>query len=336
MSVNLETENGKLDLDAANAVLDEFSEREAEREPEKETLRPGEDDKKAPAKDDAPAPSDDEQEDSDDWTTAADLAELVESLGLSEEDLAEFGSREELDRHVKLLDKQLIRAGKEALAKPGEEQEAALRAQAEAERRAEASERAKQQPRKDGRFAKTEEAEEPDESLTLDEDYFDERLVAVHKQTVSRLQQLEARLRVFEQRDTEAQQREIVRTFDRIVDTLGHDDIFGKSAELAPGTDAWKNRSGLYETTTELIAGAIANGKRVGMVESIVRRALNQRFADQLSKKQRQDFASKVRKQASRTLGASQRNRPGKYDGPLEKDPELLELYRQLEKESGG
>jgi hypothetical protein len=328
MSVEtLETKDGELDPGAVNALFDQVTEQDRSAEPDdkKETKRP--DDDSVPSGDgdkDSVASGDDGL----DWFSADDAREMIESLGLSPEDVAEFGDRDDFDRHVRLLDKQFMREGKDAKQRlqPGDEQQAAIEA-AEQQRKVEQQrQRASEQPRDGGKFVK----QEADE-LVLDPIQFDDELVKVFGKAAERIKQLEARIEQMGQKEVETQHQANVRQFDAIVDQLGHEDLFGNSEQLQP--EYFKARAQLWDALATLAVGMVTRGKQVSnpITKAMVVRALNAEFSDKIQQKQRRSFSERVRKQAGRRFGGGSQRAPGKqYTGPLEKDPDLLAAYNAM------
>jgi hypothetical protein len=261
--------------------------------------------------------------------------------------LAGFAGREAFDHHVALMDRQFMRAGQAALAEntaPGDvspDQQAALAADAVAQQQEAARQRAADQPRDNGRFAKA--PEQPDGAFVpkFDED-FDERLVSefqrLNEYYAGRMEQFEARLHQADQRELQIERQNLTKTFDGLVDGLGHDDLFGRANDLQSGTDAFAARSKLWDATTTLVAGMAARGQTSSLDAALLKRALNQEFADNLVTKSRRDFTNKIRKQSARKLGggAQKVNRERPFTGDLRDDPELHATHKRMTEETGG
>lgn len=296
-------------------------------EGEKQTTRS--EDKKARS-DDSVEPAEKPEGNDDDWVSAADIRGLLEDLGYTADDIADFQNRDEFLRHVRLVDRQFARDGREALKqpKPGESQQEALNAQEEAQKREQARERAAQQPRENGRFVKTgSEQSETAEGYVpqLDADEVNEDIVKEFQRLggyyENRLRQLESH---YEKR-----------AFDVIVDSLGYTDLFGKTGDA--NAEQAENREKLLDASETLRAGIAARRKGGSdLTESLVRRAANLEFADYFSKKQQQSFHDRVRRQAARKFGGgSQRGHKSQWDGDPARNPELLAAYRAMEAENG-
>jgi len=334
------TDKGELDEQKVAALVDSTSKAEsqqgkplaevfAEEEAKQETTRRDE----KVRDDDAVDPSVKDATGDDDWVSADDIRELVESLGYSDDDVSEFQSRDEFERHVKLVDRQFMRDGREVTKpRPGDDQEAALQAQEVAISRQEASERAKQQPRENGRFVSAEATEDGYKPQLDDE--FDERIIEEFQRLSG---YYEGRIKALESRYQEDTQRSEANHFNAIVDALGQDDLFGKSEEIRPRSEQAKNRDKLLEASRILMAGiASRRGGDQKLTESLVKRAANLEFADHFSKKQRQSFNDRIRRQAARRHGSgSQRVSAQAYAGDPTKHPDLLAAFRAMEAENG-
>lgn len=328
------TDDGKIDLDAANKALDEYAtvaQESKDEAGEKDKTISGDstsDDDKS-VEGDAAA-----KEGGDEWwrELSEDLGELVESLGLSEDDLSEFDGPEEVERHAKILDKQLMKLGN----RPGDEQVKALESKDEQEKKEELSERVAERPRgQDGRFiGKDAIPYEPE----LSSDEYDEQLVSEFKKMgehfEGRILRLESMLRDSEERLRQSERQQ----YDTLVDSLGHPDLFGDPDQ--PRTKAHRdNKSKLLDTADVIAAGMKALGRNVSVTPALLKRALNQEFADHLSKKQRQDYAKRVKDQSKKRLsggGSSAINKSDRWNGSPEKDPVLREFWDRVVKDNGG
>jgi hypothetical protein len=327
MSVAEIIRDGKLDEEAANKALDEF---------ETSNSPPADE----PADDTTPAEVESgegeaevQDEAEEDWAASLseDMQELVDSLGLSEEEVHEFSGPEELQRHAHLLDRQIVRMGDKL--RPGDEQDAAMLAQEEAEKKLASQERVGKQARgEDGKFV-------AEYSLDLKEEDYDEGIVKEFRKLAGhfegRIKSLEGLLRQSESRLRETEQQQ----YDTLIDTLGHEDLFGNSEKVRTAEQK-KNRSRLLQTVDVLRAGFSAMGREVAVTPSLVKRALNQEFAEKLTAKQRRDFTRKVQEQSKRRLaGAGQRaslNDKAPWKGDPVRDPILLEAYESIMREAGG
>lgn len=338
MATDLEKEDGTLDVESANKALDDYAQKfgapvvdEVENAPPEENTPVETDDKSGD--DDAVA----KDSDDDDWVSslAEDMQELVASLGLTDDEVREFSGPEELQRHAHLLDKQLIRMGDKL--RPGEEQEAALASQDPAMSKMEAQQRvASQQRGDDGRFVKAETEGSYKPSIVADD--YDNELVGEFQRIADHF---ENRIKFLEQvvQQTESRAREAeLQQLDLMIDSLGYDDLFGNSTKVR-SSEHKDNRVKLVETAHVLRAGMESLGRNVTVTPSLLKRALNQEFADQLTKKERQNITKRLQDQQKRRLGVGGRkasqSTQSAWSGDPTKDPGLHEAYWQMARESG-
>ena len=302
-------EDGVLDEKAAGEEIDRVM-NETKEEPKEETLIQGDEQS---VEDDAA--TDDGESDSDDWTTADDISELADSLGYSEDDLSDFSGPEEFERHVRLLDRELKRN------RPGDAQELALEADEIGRKKDERLLKVEEQYRENGKFAK-----KPIELPKLDPDEFDERLVEALEARDAKIAELEEML-------NGNTQNSILQGFDNIVDDMNLPDLFGTSekpnrAERSRLFDEYKEMFNYLEAQGKPVSGKKAN-------RAIVLRAYNLEFADEIKKQSRRELTTKAKRQASRITGSARRSGEKKYDGPVEKDPSLLQAFKEMEAENG-
>jgi len=352
-TAELVTDAGELNHDAANDLIDQQL---AALHDEQDTTEkivnddvgrsPGEEKKETPRSSDEKSPKDEASkevndepasDDGDDWVSAQDVQELIESFGYTKEDLEQFGSREALDQHVKLMDRQFMADGK-----PGESEETD---DSEGEPNKEGG---KPRDKKTGRFTpKDPDPEEGDFEVKLDPEEYEEDLISEikrsHDTLLAKLQESEARVQSMlderlakqEAQFADADKAAAVQHFDQVVDQLELREIFGTGEQLTD--DEFKARSRLWDAAATLIDGMAKNGKSATLSAGLVRRALNMEFADQLKAKEQRNFNSKVRKQAGRKLGNSSNKASieKEYDGDIRQNPELHAAYNALLEQSG-
>lgn len=350
-------EDGTLNEDVANTLIDdtigEDDEKTSADGEENETNETSTDDDDAGGDDSDSVEPDEDHEpgDSDEeWASSDDIREIVESLQLPESVLKEFGSRDEFERALRVMDHQFARSGQQFSRQrqvPGQQQDAALQAQQQAQQRLQQQQQAQQRQRDaQGRFIQQQQP--PQAPPQLDPDYYDPEVVTAFNQQNeyyhNRLSQLEQKLQQMEQftlqsqqQQAQKQQEQMVSQFDSMVDQLGYDDLFGKSDDLGRGTSEWKNRERLWTAMGELWAGMAASGRQVQMTPTLVRRAANLAFGDELLKREKKNLLSQARKQSRKRLGVGRLKSPidKPYSGPPEKDPVLHEEFRRLEAENG-
>jgi len=311
-------DDGKIDEKAATEAIDAvINEDEAAKQEEglgeKETTKA---DDKAPAKEEEATAED--ESDSDDWVTNDDIAELVESLGYTDDDMSEFAGPEEFQTHVRLMDREIAKR----TTRPGDEQNLALDADELSRQKDARSRQVKDQYRKDGKFA-----EAPKELPKLDPDEFDERLVEAFEAQ-------QAEIAALREQINGSKEHQMLENFDHLVDKLGHEDLFGNSEDLKASDRIAREK--LWEATKTILNGMEAGGQEInGVNRGIIVRALNMEFAETLQKKNRSDLTSKAKRQSARRTGSSNRQATKKYDGPIELSPDLHEAYKQMEAENG-
>lgn len=236
------------------------------------------------------------------WVTDKVKAEVA-AYGIEESDLLEFASREELDRALRILDKQALQAGRKALAE-GE-------------------------PARDenGKFAKKDEPETPSKNryeVTLNKDLYDEEVISeltkMGDYYDQRIDALEAKLAQANIRSEEME-------FDSIVDSLGHSDLFGKTGKESQ-KELDRRKDLMVQVNAQMI-GLENMGRPASMTEELVKRVANMVFADELAKKRLKQQTAKISKQSSLRMGGS----PTKPLPPSEDPREAAErLYKELER----
>ncbi len=238
-----------------------------------------------------------ETDDSGDWLDDELKAEVA-AYGIDEEELADFSSREELDKALRLFDRSALEKGRKALSEKGSEQE-----------------------------EKTDVDEKPETKagyeVNLDKEAYDEDLIGeftrMRDYYEDRVASLESR---FAEVDAVAEEQR----FDGIVDNLGHADLFGKSGkETKKETE---RREDLMVAVKAQQIGLEALGRPVDLNESLVNRVAKMVFAEELGKKERKNLTRKIAKQSDGRQGGSA-TKPHDTKGTL-KD-EMKQLYNELD-----
>lgn len=241
-----------------------------------------------------------------------DVKAEVAAYGISESDLSDFASREELDRALRLLDKTALEAGRKATVE---------------------SEASKARD-KDGKFVKQEEAKpsKSEESapksgryeISLSKDEYDDGLVdeitRMRDHYESRLERLESH---FIQANASAEEMQ----FDNFVDSLGHSDLFGKTGKESE--QELERRKDLHVAVKAQIIGLERLGRPAELNENLISRVANMVFADQLNKKRLKQQTQKISRQSNGRMGGS----PTKPLPPSD-DPraEADRLYREMDR----
>lgn len=245
----------------------------------------------------------------------------VAALGIPEERVKQFANREEFDRAIALMDFAVKQAATKAPEEKPEEKPA-------------------EQPRaKDGTFApKPTDSLEVLEQFALDDELSAEdapKLVDAFKAVAAELKEMREWRSTLEQTEQQRAAQAEQERFDMLVDALDEPDLFGKTGRE---TDKeLENRKKIRESYEALLTGYATRGVQVQVDESFLRRILNMEFADHLTKKERKQFAEKIRKQSGTILGSGRTTKKdAEYTGPVEQDPELVSLYQKMVAENGG
>jgi hypothetical protein len=336
-----------------NAMVKEFMEERAELASEKAGEKVGEDDtsKQTRAGDDdsadddaaAEAGSEDSGEDENSgsqkksWLTDEIRAELPRWI--SDDDLSEFSSRDELDRALGLMDRAALKAGRDAGTKGGEEDQDAGSTKQRGQERGQ-----------DGKFVKQkkrEEAKGDDDSsqsfeIELDLSEYDDglqdkikgALTGLRDHYEGRMKALDDRFNAIEEANESRQAAAIEAQFDAIVDSLGHADLFGQSGEE---TDKQlEARRKLFDEHHVYLTGLKALGREGRMDKASVARVLRMAFADHISKQEQKNLTKRFQKQSNMRMGVgAERPAEQPFAGPLTRHPEIVRLYKELREARG-
>lgn len=250
------------------------------------------------------------EDDGRDWLDD-DLKGEVAAYGIEESELADFASREELERALRLLDKRALESGRKALLPDAEKPD-------EVETRNEK-----------GQFKKKPEPEakpvrEGQYEIALSKEVYDEALV---DEFTKLRDHYETRLEALESRFHEADARAEEKHFDNLVDSLGHADLFGKS----DGEDAkqLQRRKDLHVAVKAQMLGLAQLGRPTDLSELLVSRVARMVFADDLSKKELKNHTRKITRQSnSRQGGGATRPQDPREDPRDAAD----RLYKEMER----
>jgi hypothetical protein len=223
-----------------------------------------------------------------DWLDDDLKAELT-AYGIDEKELADFTSREEVDRALRFLDKSALDAGRKALA----DSDTPVRDE-------------------QGKFSKKDEPTETKDGqyeISLDKDIYDDGLVdeltRMRDHYETRVSKLESRLAEV---DIQAEEQK----FDGFVDALGMSDLFGKTGK--ENAKELQRRQDLLVATRAQKIGLQAMGRDVDLDQSLVGRVARMVFAEDISKKELKDKTRKVFQQHNSRQGGGA-TRP---QGPVE------------------
>jgi len=233
-----------------------------------------------------------------------DVKAEAAAYGIEESELADFASREELDRALRLFDKSAMEAGRKAMA---EEEEQARNEKGQFQKK----EEPKSEP-KEGQY-----------EVSLDKDAYDEEIVS---EFAKMRDHYETRLDALESHFADAEAAAEERHFDNLVDSLGHADLFGKTDK--------ENKAQLQRRQDLMVAvkaqqiGLQQLGRPTDLDKALVNRVARMVFAEELGKKDLKKRTRKISKQSNgRQGGGATRPQDPREDPRDEAD----RLYRELE-----
>jgi len=251
-----------------------------------------------------------DSEESLEWLTDDVKAEAA-AYGIDESELADFTSREELDRAFRLFDRTALEAGRKALAKGDEAGTARNEKGQFAKQETPKADESKVETPKEGRY-----------EVQLDPEVYDEGIIG----ELTRMRDhYESRLSVFESYLADQQAVATEKQFDRLVDSLGHSDLFGSTDKET--AQEKQRRESLFEEVNVYLAGRKALGHPAELNEIVVRRITQALFAEELGKKLIKQKTRQLSKQSDGRMGGS----PTKPRPPSE-DPrdEFDRLYDEM------
>ena len=273
---------------------------------EKSDEKPAKAEKAKPAKEEASS-----------WFNDDVKAEAA-AYGIEESELADFASREELDRALRLFDKSALEAGRKALAE-GEEgrdekgrfvKKDAPKAGPKAEAKAEVT---------DGKY-------EP----KLDKAVYDEEIVneftRMRDHYDARREELETRFKALEDRFLESDAKAQEQQFDSAIDKLDMPKLFGITGKESP--DELKKREEVMAQARVLQAGYRTFGRDVEMA-SLVNRAAPMVFSSEFDKRNLKNRTHKISKQSNGRQGGGATRPQDPRDDPRD---EAERLYKELER----
>lgn len=209
-----------------------------------------------------------------DWLTK-DLRAEAAALGIDKKELAEFTSREELERAFKILNRNL-----------------------DDDRKKVAAERKKENVKPDEKPAEAEKASSDGYKVDLDKNVYDDKIVEefdrLSKHYESRLAELEQRLG---ERDAAAQEER----FDRSVDALTFAELFGKTGEESD--TEMDRRKELFEHVQIEEEVLKRRGRAVTDYNALVERVARSIFPEQYEKKTIKNHTRKISRQSDKRQG---------------------------------
>lgn len=255
--------------------------------------------------DTAKADSGEEKSESAEWMDE-DLKAEVAAYGIEESEIADFTSREELDRAMRLFDKSALTAGQKALAEGDGRNEKGQFLKKEAEPKAEPQKSA------DGKY-------EPKLDRAIYDGEIVDEFTRMRDHYESRLEALESRL--FES-DAKAEENQ----FDSAIDKLDMPKLFGTTGKETPAEI--QKREQVMAQAKVLQAGYKTFGRDVA-IESLVSRVAPMVFSAEFSK---QDLKTRTRK-ISRQSNGRQGGGATRPQDPREDPRDAADrLYKELER----
>ncbi len=227
-------------------------------------------------------------EESPEWLTG-DVRAGAAAYGIDESELADFTSREELDRAFRLFDKTALEAGRKAMGKGDEVGTTRNEKGQFVKKETPKADESKEETPKDGRY-----------EVQLDPDVYDEGII---NELTRMRDHYESRLAHLESFTTAQQAIAAERQFDKLVDSLGHSDLFGLTDKET--TEEKQRRKTLFDEVNIQLAGRNALGFPAELNEIVVRRVTQSLFAEELGKKLIKEKTKQLLKQSDRRSGDS-------------------------------
>lgn len=243
------------------------------------------------------------------WLTDDVKAEAT-TYGIEASELADFTSREEFDRALRLFDKTALEAGRRAMADGDDTPVRNERGQFVKKEEPKADSLRDESPR-DGRY-----------QVSLNPDLYDEEIIG----EFTRLRDhYESRLEALESHFAEASASAEEQRFDSFVDALGHTDLFGVTGKESE--KELERRRDLNVAVKAQIIGLTKLGRPAEMSQQLISRVANMVFGDELGKKLLKQQTRKISRQSSARLGGSPTKPLPPSDDPRE---EADRLYKEL------
>lgn len=241
-----------------------------------------------------------------------DLRAEVAAYGIDEKELADFATRDELERALRFFDRSALDAGRKAMAEEDDKSDDKSQGDEDEQSRDER-----------GRFAAKERPTEGQYEVDLDPDVYDDGLIG---ELTKMRDHYESRLATLEERFAEADAKVEEQVFDGIVDSLGHTDLFGKTGK--ENSKQLERRQDLHVAVKAQQIGLERLGRAVELDQSLVNRVARMVFADELGKKDLKARTRRVSKQSNSRMGGSATKA---YDDQEPLMEEMERLYKELD-----
>lgn len=242
------------------------------------------------------------------WITDEVRAE-AEAFGIDESELADFASREELDRALRLFDKRALEAGRKGLAEsdtPSRNEKGQF-----VKKEEQKADHSKEQSPRDGRY-----------QVSLNPDLYDDEIIAEFSKMRDHY---ESRLEALEAHFADASAKAEEQHFDNEIDKLGMVKIFGITGKET--AEEIRRRDDVMAQAKVLQAGYRNFGRDIP-IEALVKRSAQIVFPLDFEKQLLKDRTKKISRQSNGRMGGS----PTKPQPPRE-DPrdEADRLYREMQ-----
>ena len=251
------------------------------------TETPSDDDVTPAAADSAPAATPEAGDEDDRAWLDAETKDLAAAYGITDEDLADVGSREELDRAMRIIDRKAFEAGK-----------AAAVPQADAKPVVQQSEAPKPTAPTGDPWADL-------KQFMLSDEIDADAREPINKfvQTVAaEMKELRAMKAAMQQQQMEASFNDLRTKAVTSIHSLGHTDLFGKPGE-APTKEQAANLEKALDAHFTHARGLIATGRQAAPTPAFLKAAVNLLFGDQLVSQAKKQHLAALKKQSARRSG---------------------------------
>lgn len=244
------------------------------------------------------------------WLTDDVKAEAT-AFGIDESELADFASREEFDRALRLFDRRALEAGRKSLETSDDGGQARNDKGQFVKKEEPKPEQAKPEAAKDGRY-----------QVSLNPEIYDEEIIG---EFTRMRDHYESRLEALESHFAQAAIASEVQLFDSEIDKLDMPKLFGVTGKET--ADEIKNREDVLAQAKVLQAGYRSFGRDVP-IEALVARAAPMVFTAEFEKQLLKQRTLRISRQSNGRMGGS----PVKPQPPSE-DPRARadRLYREME-----
>ena len=244
------------------------------------------------------------------WLTDEVKAEAA-AYGFDESVMADFASREEFEKALRLFDKAAMEAGRKAMAED-EAQGVARNEKGQFVKKDEPKADApKEAAPKEGRY-----------QVSLNPELYDEEIIS----EFSRMRDhYESRLEVLEAHFADVTASAEEQRFDSLVDSLGHADLFGVSGKESD--KELERRKDLHVAVKAQMIGLAKLGRPAEMSQQLISRVANMAFGEHLQKKLLKQQTRKISRQSDSRMGGS----PTKPQPPSDNPADHYDrLYREM------